>query len=111
MTALAANGSRRILAGDPKRGGAGIDREATLHRLRKNAMVSLLSEFERELEPHIKGRNQEIVHFKESCRRKLNSIVWEAIELMTMEPGEKLNEAAADLAGDLYDANGGQAKP
>lgn len=88
-----------------------MDREATLHRMRKDAMVSLLSEFER-LEPHITpGHETEIEHFKRSCRRKLNSLVWEAIELMSLEPGERANEAAADLAGDLYDANGGQAKP
>lgn len=70
-------------------------------------MVSLLSEFEREIEPHIgKGHREAIESFKRSCREKLNGLTWEAIELM--KDGD-LNEHAVDLAAQLaFDANGGQ---
>lgn len=93
--------------------GGGVDREAILHRRRKNAMISLLSEFEREIEPYVRGdRRQAIENFKRNCRRKLNGLTWEALELMNLQPGEHINEHAADLAEQLaFDANGGQPKP
>lgn len=73
-------------------------------------MVSLLSEFERELEPHIAGHAKEIADFKRSCREKLNGLTWEAIELLGGDEGE-LNEHAVDLAEKLpFDANGGHEK-
>jgi hypothetical protein len=85
--------------------GEGVDREAALHRRRKSAMVSLLSEFEREIEPHVSGHENAIENFKRSCRKKLNGLVFEAVELMKLEPGEHLNEHAVDLAERLaYDA-------
>jgi hypothetical protein len=76
-------------------------------------MISLLSEFEKEIERHVKpGYEKEIDHFKRSCRRKLNGLTWLACELMKLEPGESLNEYATDLAEQLeFDASGGQAKP
>ncbi len=75
-------------------------------------MISLLSEFEREIEPHLpRGLQQEIENFKRSCREKLNGLTFEAIELMKLQPGEHLNEHAVDLAERLaFDANGGQDK-
>jgi hypothetical protein len=110
---LRSNGSlpvRRILDSSPH---GGVDREATLHRRRKDSMVSLLSEFEREIERHVRpGHQKEIDHFKQSCRRKLNGLTWLACELMKLEPGESLNEYVTDLAEQLeFDASGGQAKP
>jgi hypothetical protein len=76
-----------------------VDREAQLHRRRKNAMVALLNEFERDIEPLIgPGHEDAIVHFKKSCRGKLNGLTFEAVELMRLLPGERFNEAAADLA-------------
>lgn len=85
------------------------DREAVLHRRRKKAMVSLLSEFEREIEPHVTpGHTQAIETFKRSCRQKLNGLAFEAAELMRLQPGEDINEHAVELAEQLaFDANGG----
>lgn len=73
-------------------------------------MISLLSEFEREIEPLLRGRvsTQTIEHFKTSCREKLNGLTFEAIELMRLRPGELLNQHAVDLAAKLpFDDNGG----
>lgn len=101
--------SAYIRASSPENVGVTADREAVLHRRRKKAMVSLLSEFEREIEPHVRpGNRQAIENFKRSCRQKLNGLVFEAAELMRLEPGECLNEHAVDLAEQLaFDANGG----
>jgi len=90
-----------------------VDREAQLHRRRKNAMISLLSEFERDIEPLIgPGHEKAIAHFKRSARGKLNGLTFEAIELMKLLPGERFNEAAADLAEQVtFDANGGTSRP
>jgi hypothetical protein len=87
-----------------------VDREAQLHRRRKAAMISLLSEFESEIERHIPpGHDQAINQFKRSCREKLNGLTFMAIELMKLTPGEQFNDYAADLAEQLvFDANGGQ---
>ena len=109
------NGSRRvrrILGSNPQDGGA-VDREAMLHRRRKDCMISLLSEFEQEIERHVKpGHDREIDHFKRSCRRKLNGLTWLACDMLKLEPGEIINEAAADMAEQLtFDANGGPPKP
>lgn len=68
-------------------------------------MVSLLSQFESDIAPLIKGHDTEIEHFKRSCREKLNALTFEAIELLRMEPGESLNEHAVDLAGRLAFGN------
>jgi len=87
---------RRILGTSPH---GGVDREAIMHRRRKDAMVSLLSEFEREIERHVRpGHENEINHFKRSCRTRLNGLTWLACELMQLESGESLNEYATDLA-------------
>lgn len=87
---------------DPER----VDREATLHRRRKTAMVSLLSQFEQEIVPLVaEGHEQKIEDFKRSCREKLNALTFEAIELMRLEPGQDLNEHAVDLAGRLAFGN------
>ncbi|MDQ2876514.1 MAG: hypothetical protein M3Y33_17625 [Actinomycetota bacterium] len=90
-----------------------MDREAILHRRRKTAMISLLSEFERNIEPHVSPGNEKAMEdFKRSCRAKLNGLGFEAIELMRLEPGERLNEHAVDLAEQLaFDANGGLTTP
>jgi hypothetical protein len=65
-------------------------------------MISLLSEFEREIAPHMgPGHQKAIEDFKRSCRSKLNALTWEAIELMRLEPGETLNEYSVDLASKL----------
>lgn len=76
-------------------------------------MVSLLSEFEHEIERHVRpGHEKEIEHFKRSCRRKLNGLTFLACELLKLEPGESINEYATDLAEQLeFDANGGQHRP
>lgn len=67
-------------------------------------MISLLSEFEREIERHVKpGHEEAVENFKRSCRRKLNGLTFEAIELMKLRPGEQLNEHAVDLAEALDD--------
>lgn len=75
-------------------------------------MVSLLSQFEQEIEPHIAaGHRKAIEDFKRSCRQKLNGLTFEAIELLKLEPGESLNEFAVRLAEQLpSDANGGDTK-
>lgn len=88
------------------------DREAVLHRRRKAAMVSLLSEFEAKVEPLIPaGHRKETEDFKRSCRQKLNGLTFGAIELMRSEPGEHLNEHAVELAEQLaFNANGGQTR-
>lgn len=113
MSALRTDGSsaaRRILGRSDSRDGGAVDREAQLHRRRKAAMISLLSEFEQNIEHHIPaGHEQVIENFKRSCREKLNGLTFEAIELMKLQPGERFNEHAADLAEKLmFDANGGQ---
>lgn len=65
-------------------------------------MVSLLAEFEREIEPQVaKGHDKEIEDFKRSCREKLNALTFEALELMALQPGEEVNEHAVDLAARL----------
>lgn len=76
-------------------------------------MISLLSEFEREIERHVApGHEREIDHFKRSCRRRLNGLTFLACELMKLQPGESVNQYATDLAEQLaFDANGGQPKP
>lgn len=79
-----------------------VDREATLHRWRKQAMVSLLAQFEREIVPLIaKGHAQAIDDFKRSCREKLNALTFGSVELMRLQPEEDLNDHAVDLAGQL----------
>lgn len=75
-----------------------IDREAVLHKRRKTAMVSLLSQFERDIEPYLEGQRQAIDDFKRSCREKLNALTFEAIELLRMDDDEALNEHAVELA-------------
>jgi hypothetical protein len=117
MSALRNNGrrvkgKRRILENDPQDGG-GVDREAILHRKRKDCMVSLLSEFEQVIEALVEpGHEREIEHFKRSCRDKLNSLTWLATELMKLKPGEQMNEAMADLIQRLTSgANGGHSRP
>jgi len=65
-------------------------------------MISLLSEFERAIEPHVRpGHDKAIQDFKRSCRERLNGLCWEAIELTKLEPGESLNSHAVDLAEKL----------
>lgn len=60
-------------------------------------------EFEREIEPLLPpGSEKAIQDFKRSCRKKLNGITWEAIELSQLEPGESLNEHAVDLAEETF---------
>jgi hypothetical protein len=112
MSSLRANGSAAYIRADPADGG-GLDREAILHRRRKDSMISLLSEFEREIERHVRpGHEREIDHFKRSCRRRLNGLTFLACELMRLQPGESVNQYATDLAEQLaFDANGGQPKP
>jgi hypothetical protein len=104
--------STYIRSEDPAEG-APVDREAQLHRRRKNAMNSLLTEFEREIEPLIgPGHGKVIENFKRSCREKLNGLTFQAVELMGLGPGEHFNEAAADLAEHIeFDRNGGTTKP
>lgn len=86
-------------------GGGGVDKHAVLHRRRKSSTRSLLAEFEREIEPLLPPEaSQAIDDFKRSCRKKLNGLTWEAIELMALGPGESLNEHAVDLAEETFDA-------
>jgi len=111
--AVRANGSsasRRILEGATPEN---VDCEKVLHARRKSAMVSLLSEFEHQIAPHIRpGHEKAIEDFKRSCRQKLNALTWEAVELMKLEPGETMNGHAVDLAQLAFgDNDGGQAKP
>lgn len=105
--------SAYIRDSSPDSGGVGVDREAILHHRRKAAMVSLLSEFEREIERHVRpGNAKAIADFKRSCREKLNGLTFLACELMKLEPGEEMNQHIVDLAEKLqFDANGGQTKP
>lgn len=78
-----------------------IDRVAILHRRRKSAMVSLLSQFERDIEPHLgPGHRQAINDFKRGCREKLNALTFEAVELMLRPDGE-INEHAVDFAAEF----------
>lgn len=111
---LRRNGSRAeaYIRRTDSAGGGGIDREAILHRRRKNAMISLLGEFEAVIERLLPpGHEREIENFKMSCRAKLNGLTFEAIELMKLQPGEHLNEHAVDLAErHAFDANGGHDK-
>lgn len=59
-------------------------------------MVSLLTQFERDIEPFLEpGQSQAVDDFKRSCREKLNALTFTAVELMRDE-GE-LNEHAVDL--------------
>ena len=106
MSALRADESPAYISRSPR--GGGVDREAMLHRRRKDSMVSLLSEFEQEIERHVRpGHQQEIDHFKRSCRRKLNGLTFLACELLKLQPGESVNEYATDLAEQLeFDASG-----
>jgi hypothetical protein len=86
-----------------------VDREAALHRRRKAAMISLLAQFEREIEPHVVGHRKQIDDFKRSCREKLNALTFEAIELMKLQPGEDLNDLAVELAAQRgFGDNGGR---
>lgn len=65
-------------------------------------MVSLLAEFEREIEALLPaGSHQATENFKRSCREKLNALTFEALELMKLQPGEEVNEHAVDLAARL----------
>ena len=86
----------------------GVDREALLHRRRKDSMISLLSEFEREIECYVEpGHEREIEHFKRNCRRRLNGLTFLACELLKLQPGESINEYATDLVEQLeLDSNG-----
>jgi hypothetical protein len=86
----------------------GVDREALLHRKRKDSMISLLSEFEQQIECHVgPGHEREIDHFKRSARRKLNGLTFLACELLKLQPGESINEYATDLIEQVeFDRNG-----
>lgn len=86
-------------------GGGGVDKQAILHRRRKSAIRSLMFEIEREIEPLLPPEaKQAIADFKRSCRKKINGLTWEAIELTRLEPGESLNEHAVDLAEETFHA-------
>jgi hypothetical protein len=74
-------------------------------------MISLLSEFEENIQPLIAKSDENhraIEHFKRSCREKLNLVTFEAVELMQLQPGEEMNELAVDLTARLQsDDTGG----
>jgi hypothetical protein len=73
-----------------------------LHRRRKRALAALLSEFEELIEPLIpSGHDEAIRNFKGICRRKLNGLTYEAIELTQLGPKEHLNGHVVQLAEDL----------
>jgi len=64
-----------------------LDKEAILHKRRKRALAALLSTFEKEIEPLIAAGNDKAIDtFKGDCRKKLNGIAWEAIELAKWVP-------------------------
>jgi hypothetical protein len=82
-----------------------VDKPAILHQRRKSSLRALLFEFEREIEPLLPpGSKQAAENFKRSCRKKLNALTWEAIELMQLRPGESLNQHAVDLAEETFNA-------
>lgn len=94
-----------ITSSPQSNGGGGVDKPAILHRRRKSATRSLLQQFERDIEPLLPPGSQEaIADFKRSCRKKLNGLTWEALELMQLRPGESLNEHAVDLAEETFNA-------
>jgi hypothetical protein len=105
MSTLRADSRQAYIRGDPN---GGVDREALLHRRRKDSMISLLSEFEREIECYVEpGHEREIEHFKRNCRRRLNGLTFLACELLKLQPGESINEYATDLVEQLeLDSNG-----
>lgn len=98
------SGVRRKLEGADA-GESGVDRPALLHQRRKSTMRTLMQAFESEIEPYIApGHELAIENFKRSCRKKLNGLTWEALELMNLQPGESLNEHAVDLAEETFNA-------
>jgi hypothetical protein len=80
---------------------AGQDKQAILTRDRRRALAAILAEFEEAIEPLIPtGHLGEIDRFKGVVRKKLNGIVWKAIQLEQLESGQELNEYATQLAED-----------
>lgn len=78
------------------------DPRVAVHRRRKSAMVALLGEFERLIEPLLPpGNDEAIATFKGVCRKKINGLAWEAIGAFEAEPGDARNPLAADLAEDF----------
>lgn len=90
---------------DKSKSGSGVDKPALLHLRRKSSTISLLAQFERDIEPLLPPESKQAVDdFKRSCRKKLNGLTFLAIELMKLRRGERVNEHAVDLAEETFNA-------
>lgn len=63
-------------------------------------MAQLLSQFEREIEPHITKEQSE--KFKAEVRRKVNALAVDALDVMRLEPDMQINGAGQDVRDRIF---------
>jgi hypothetical protein len=80
-----------------------VDKQAYVHRRKKRYMAQVLEQFERDVEPHLPDGVAD--QFKGMVRQKLHALALDACEIMSLQPGEELNQAAVDLRDQMADTD------
>lgn len=77
-----------------------IDRQSWVHQRKGRYMAQLLELFEQSIEPHVPAPAAE--KFKSECRRKLNALAVDAVDVMNMDESTLLNGAAQDVKDRIF---------
>ena len=80
-----------------------MDKQAYVHRRKKRYMAQVLEQFERDVEPHLPDGVAD--QFKGTVRQKLHALALDACEIMSLQPGEEMNQAAVDLRDQLSESD------
>lgn len=72
-----------------------MDKVAAVHRRKKRYMAIILGDFEENVEPHIPPEVAE--RFKGIVRQKLHAMALDTQLIISLKPGEEINEAAFEL--------------
>jgi hypothetical protein len=77
-----------------------VDKPAFIHKRKKRYMAQLLSDFEKHVEPHLPTEVAD--EFKGLARGKMHALALDAVEIISLQPGEEMNGAAVELRDQLH---------
>lgn len=72
-----------------------MDKVAAVHKRKKRYMAIILKAFEETVEEHVPPAQAE--EFKGIVRQKLHAFALDTQEIISLRPGEEINDAALDL--------------
>lgn len=77
-----------------------MDKANLVHRRKKRYMAQLLEDFEENVQPLLPKDVAD--NFKGIVRKKLHALALDAVEIISLKPGEEINGAIIDLRDRLH---------